>query len=187
MRPPTQQPLAPRQTHLFPNQSSPRARASSGWAAGGARVSRGCEKPPSAGPARDPGCQGRPAGHRTGGSCSGARRRWVVGAGAGDGGPGAAGAGAASQLSVGRALRFLKAGGGCWADGANAGLSCDLPFGGDTATVCLVECPALVSMRDKYHQLFCVHNSMRQFIWQNNMLLLVRYGIECLDSFAATQ
>ena len=51
----------------------------------------------------------------------------------------------------------------------------------------LLECLALVSLRDKYHQLFCVHNSMRQFLWQNNMLLLVRYVIECLDSFAATQ
>ena len=51
----------------------------------------------------------------------------------------------------------------------------------------LLECPALVSLREKYHQLFCVHNSMRQFLWQNNMLLLVRYVIKCLDSFAATQ
>ena len=51
----------------------------------------------------------------------------------------------------------------------------------------LLECPALVSLRDKYNQLFCVHNSMRQFLWQNNMLLLVRYVIKCLDSFAATQ
>ena len=49
----------------------------------------------------------------------------------------------------------------------------------------LLECPALVSLREKYHQLFCVHNSMRQFLWQNNMLLLVRYVIKCLDSFAA--
>ena len=51
----------------------------------------------------------------------------------------------------------------------------------------LLECPALVSLREKYHQLFCVHNSMRQFLWQNNMILLVRYVIKCLDSFAATQ
>ena len=51
----------------------------------------------------------------------------------------------------------------------------------------LLECPALVSLREKYHQLFCVHNSMRQFLWQNNMLLLVRYVMKCLDSFAATQ
>ena len=51
----------------------------------------------------------------------------------------------------------------------------------------LLESPALISLREKYHQLFCVHNSMRQFLWQNNMLLLVRYVIKCLDSFATTQ
>ena len=51
----------------------------------------------------------------------------------------------------------------------------------------LLECTALVSLREQYHQLFCVHNSMRQFLWQNKLLLLVRYVIKCLDSFAATQ
>ena len=36
-------------------------------------------------------------------------------------------------------------------------------------------------------QLFRVHVSMRQFLWQHDMLQLVRFVSECLDSFAAAQ
>ena len=51
----------------------------------------------------------------------------------------------------------------------------------------LLECSALTHLRDKYQQLFRAHIYVRQFLWQHDMLQLVRFVIECLNSFAAAE
>ena len=61
------------------------------------------------------------------------------------------------------------------------GALCQQPFSDERHA--LLECPALTQIREKYQQLFCVHNPMRQFLWQSDMLQLVRF-MDCLDSFA---
>ena len=43
----------------------------------------------------------------------------------------------------------------------------------------------LVTIEQTLHQ--SAHTSMRQILWQIDMLQLVPFVIECLDSFAAAQ
>ena len=51
----------------------------------------------------------------------------------------------------------------------------------------LLECSALTALRQRYGQLFSERNSMREFLWQNDMVQLARYVVECLKAFAAVQ
>ena len=51
----------------------------------------------------------------------------------------------------------------------------------------LLECPALVGLRQKHGRLFGGHLSMRQFMWQRDMIPLVQYVVECLKAFEPQQ
>ena len=51
----------------------------------------------------------------------------------------------------------------------------------------LLECPALVELRRKHGRLFGGHLSMRQFMWQRDMIPLVQYVVECLKAFEPQQ
>ena len=51
----------------------------------------------------------------------------------------------------------------------------------------LLECPALAGLRQQYAQLFSGHLCMRQFMWQEDMVMLVQYVIQCLRAFQPVQ
>ena len=51
----------------------------------------------------------------------------------------------------------------------------------------LMECPALAALRQRYEQLFSGRDSMCQFMWQPDMVQLVRYVVECLKAFEMEQ
>ena len=49
------------------------------------------------------------------------------------------------------------------------------------------ECSAITQSMYKHQKHFSAYTSMSYFLWQHDMLQLVRIDIECLDAFAATQ
>ncbi len=51
----------------------------------------------------------------------------------------------------------------------------------------LLECPALAALRQQYRQLFNGRDSICQFMWQTDMVQLVRYVVQCLKSFEMEQ
>ena len=94
-------------------------------------------------------------------------------------------------------VRFLRSRTGCHALPNVAGAWDRVPRSQRLCTLCqspysderhaFLECPALTHLRQQHQQLYCAHGSMRQSLWQSDMLQLVRLFTECLDSFASAQ
>ena len=49
----------------------------------------------------------------------------------------------------------------------------------------LLECPHLAALRAAYGRLFAAHMSMREFVWQADLVRVVQYVNECLGMLAA--